>query len=221
MQLIRQLALHPLFRHLSSTEMEKLLATENQRLTNYARGVVIYLQNELCHTLDLILAGTITVQSIDKAGNILTVSEFERDELVGLNLLFSQRNFYPMTIIAKTEAAVLHIQKAAITDICMHNQDFLLQLLQHLSDRSVFLTDKIKLISTKSIRQLIVEFLTYEYYRQNSSIVMLPMSKKELAERFGIPRTSLARELRKMRQAGLIEYDRHHIRIADLSLIEK
>jgi DNA-binding transcriptional regulator GbsR (MarR family) len=33
------------------------------------------------------------------------------------------------------------------------------------------------------------------------------MTKTEMAENFGIQRTSLSRELRKMKQAGLVEYD--------------
>ncbi|NCB72673.1 MAG: helix-turn-helix domain-containing protein, partial [Clostridia bacterium] len=44
-------------------------------------------------------------------------------------------------------------------------------------------------------------------------------SKKELAENFGIQRTSLSRELNKMRKDNLIEFDSASITILDDSLI--
>ena len=116
-----------------------------------------------------------------------------------------------MTIIAKSDSTMLHIKKEVILELSMINKNFLLMLLQYLSDRSVLLTDKIKLISGKSIRQLILDFLTFEYHIQGSNKIKLIMTKKELAERFGIQRTSLSRELQKMRKEGLIDYNRDYI----------
>ncbi len=216
-ELARQmLQINSLFGSLSEQESKRLLQAKDLRINEYAKNAVIYLQNERCGTLDAILQGSVIVQSIDEQGNVLTVSEFWAGDLIGVNLLFSQRNFYPMTITAKAATTILHVGKATITELCMTNQDFWLGLLLHLSDRSVLLTDKIKLISAKTIRQLITEFLAYEYRRQGSSLLIkLDMSKKELAERFGIPRTSLSRELQKMRRDGLLEYDRDSILIKD------
>lgn len=207
------LQINSLFSNLSEQETDWLMIARDLSIKEYGKGAVIYLQNERCDTLDVILRGSVIIQSIDEQGNVLTMSEFGPGDLIGVNLLFSQRNFYPMTITAKANAVILHIGKATMTALSMQNQDFLLGLLQYLSDRSVLLTDKIKLISSKTIRQLITEFLAYEYRQQGSLLIKLNISKKELAERFGIPRTSLSRELQKMRRDGLLEYDRDSILI--------
>lgn len=215
-QLAREiLKTNSLFCSLSKQETEWFMQAMDLRINEYLKGTTIYLQNERCDSLDIILQGCVIVQSIDEQGNLLTISEFGAGDLIGVNLLFSQRNFYPMTITAKAKAKILHVSKATITQLCMMNQRFLIGLLQYLSDRSVFLTDKIKLIAAKTIRQLISEFLAYEYQQQNSPLVKLGMSKKELAERFGIPRTSLSRELQKMRREGLLEFDRDSILIKE------
>lgn len=204
-----------LFRNLSEPETEWFMQTTDLRINAYAKGATIYLQNEQCDSLDIILQGCVIVQSIDEQGNLLTISEFGAGDLIGVNLLFSQRNFYPMTITAKAKSTILHVKKSTITQLCMMNQGFLIGLLQYLSDRSVFLTDKIKLIAAKTIRQLISKFLAYEYQQQKSPLIKLGVSKKELAERFGIPRTSLSRELQKMRRDGLLEFDRNSILIKE------
>lgn len=202
---------NPLFGNLNDEEAEQLINGHNHKLSKYKKNSVIYFQNEKCSTLDLVLSGSVVVQSISEDGNVLTVSDFAKGELIGLNLLFSQRSFYPMTITAKSNTAILHLKKEIILDLSMRNKDFLVTLLQYLSDRSVFLTDKIKLISGKSIRQLILDFVAFECHVQESNRIKLTMTKKELAERFGIQRTSLSRELQKMRKEGLIDYGKDWI----------
>jgi DNA-binding transcriptional regulator LsrR (DeoR family) len=46
------------------------------------------------------------------------------------------------------------------------------------------------------------------------------MSKKDLAEKLGIQRSSLSRELNKMRNDGLIEFDANYIFIKNVELMK-
>jgi len=206
------LALHPLFSRLSDQERAELVSSGNRQL-RYAKGSIVHLQNELCDALEVILEGVVVVQSIDEHGNVLTLSELGPGETIGLNLLFSERNRYPMTITAKTPLEILHLQRDALVELCLRSRPFLLVLLQSLSDRSVFLADRIKAMAARTIRQAIAEFLIHEYQRQDSLRVSLPCSKRELAERLGVARTSLSRELQKMRRDGLIDFDRSTVLI--------
>lgn len=205
--------LNPLFRSLSPEQLGELFDAGNFKTKYYKKGSIIHFQNEKPLYLDVILSGVVVAQSIDEEGNVLTVSELIKGELIGLNLLFSQRSHYPLMIIAKTDTEIFHLNKIIIPELSMKNKDFLLLILEYLSDRSVFLTDKIKMMGGKSIRQMLLKFLAYEHYNQKNTKIKLPMSKKELAEKFGVQRTSLSRELQKMRDEGLIEFDRKHIYI--------
>lgn len=210
---IDTIKLNSLFRTLQPNEFTELFEVGNFKVIDYKKGAVIHFQNEKPGFLDVILTGTVVAQSIDEEGNVFTVSELSKGELIGLNLLFSQKSHYPLMIIAKTNTEIFHLKKTIIPELCMKNKEFLLLILRYLSDRSVFLTDKIKMMSGKSIRQMILDFLAYEHYNQNSLEIRLPISKKEMSEKFGIQRTSLSRELQKMRDEGLIEFDRNYIYI--------
>ncbi len=214
------LKLNPLLRILSEREANKLFEAKNFKITNYKKGAMIHFQNEKPDALDIIITGAVVAQRIDEEGNVLTVSELIKGELIGLNLLFSKKSHYPLTIIAKVDTVVFHLKKSLITQLCMENKEFLLLILEYLSDRSVYLTDRIKMFSAKSIRQMILEFLAYEYYVQKNSKIKLPVTKKEMAEKFGIQRTSLSRELQKMRDEKLIDFDRKHIYIKDAERVK-
>lgn len=205
-----------LFKEISNEDINNLFTKDLYIIKDYKKNSIIYLQNEKCMTLDIILKGTIVVQGIDSKGNVLTISDFNIGDTLGGNLLFSHKNFYPMTVIAKNNATVLHIKKDLILKLCQSDINFLNHFLQSISDKTLILTDKIKSISMKTIRECIIDFLIYESYSQNSKTVKLEMTKKELAEKFGIQRPSLSRELNKMRKDGLIEYDAHSITIINL-----
>ena len=141
-ELSELIKLNPLFRNITPEEIEQLFSSDNYRIDKYTKNSIIYFQNEKCSSLDMLLSGTVVVQSINKDGNVLTISEFAKGDIIGLNLLFSQKCNYPMTIISKSDSIILHMKKEIIIELSMRKKDFLLMVLQYLSDRSVLLTDK-------------------------------------------------------------------------------
>jgi CRP-like cAMP-binding protein len=48
----------------------------------------------------------------------------------------------------------------------------------------------------------------------------MSVSRREMAEQFGIPRPSLSRELVSMKKDGLIDFDRQTITILDMEALE-
>ncbi|MDI6604729.1 MAG: Crp/Fnr family transcriptional regulator [Thermoanaerobacteraceae bacterium] len=210
-----------LFKCFSHEEMDSLFTDNLYKVKHYKKNSVIYFQNEKCMSLDIILKGTVLVQKIDSKGNVLTISNFIIGDILGGNLLFSHKNYYPMTVLAKTDSTILHIKKDLILKFCQTNIDFLKKFLQTISDKTLILTDKIETLSMKTIRQRIIDFLIFESYSQNSKTIKLGITKKELAEKFGIQRPSLSRELNKMRQDGLIRYDSKSITIIDMDLLTR
>lgn len=86
--------------------------------------------------------------------------------------------------------------------------------LEFTSDRVFILGDKIKHYVNKTIRERILNYIKFEREKQHSNKVMLSITKKALAERLGVQRTSLSRELAKMKEDGLIDFDRDSITIS-------
>lgn len=196
-----------------------IFSKERYKLENYEKGQVIHLQNELCNNVDIILSGQICVQNIVENGNLLTVGVFSTPDIIGANLIFSSSNFYAMTVVSTSKATVLHMPKDLILDLCKSNENFMVGFMQAISDRSIKLANKISTISLKTIRRSIIDFLIYEYHLQKTKVIKLQLSKKDLAERLGIQRSSLSRELNKMRQDGLVEFDSKSITIKNIDII--
>lgn len=61
--------------------------------------------------LSVVIEGKIEIQKLDSNGNILVVATLNRGNVFGENLLFGDRNFYPMSVVAKENSQVLHIKR--------------------------------------------------------------------------------------------------------------
>lgn len=187
-------------------------------IRKYEKGQIIYLKNEICQTMDIIITGQVSVQKIDENGNVLTINVFSDRDILGAGLIFSSRNHYPMIVAAISKTTILHIKRELVLELCQSNVSFMVALMKEISDTTIILTDKINAISLKTIRKCIIDFLKYEHHIQKSASIRLNISKKELAERLGIQRSSLSRELNKMRKDGLVEYDSRTITLKNIDL---
>ena len=112
-----------------------------------------------------------------------------------------------MTVSTLLPTDILEIDKEALFELFCNNPSFLRTYLELTSDRAFILGDKIKHYINKTIRESIMNYLNYESKKQKSNHIKLNITKKALAERIGVQRTSLSRELAKMRKDGLILFD--------------
>ncbi len=207
-----------LFKSFSRDELKARLDDSGYDVKRYEKDQIIHLQNEVCQSMDIILEGRVVIQKIDEEGNVLTINVLSAPEIIGAHLIFSTNNIYPMTVVAESEVVILRLNRKLIIELGQSDPDFMVALLQVISDRIMILADKIRTISHKTIREQVTAFLTYEYYIQKSRVIELKYSKKELAERLGVQRTSLSRELNKMRRDGLLDYDARTITLKGLDI---
>lgn len=209
-----------LFKTFSDESLNMLLQSISCKITSYYSEDVIFSEGEKCTNLSIILSGEIEIQKLEPSGKVLTVSNLHEGEVFGENLLFGDRNFYPMDVISKKQSTVLHISKDYVEKLCTTNTDFLNTLLRTLSNKAVALSSKLKQIGLKSLRQKICDFIYISYKKTGSNKIKLNMSKKDWADKLGVQRPSLSRELMKMKEEQIIDYDKDHIYVLNLEALK-
>lgn len=198
---------------LSDSDIEKYLNNGKFKIVSYNKNSVVHFDGEMCLSLDIILSGKVVINRIDESGNLLTISEFLSNDILGGNLMFSKNPYYPMTVTTQLPSVLLEIDKELLFEIFCKNAEFLRTYLEFVSDHAFILGDKIKHYVNKTIRESIMNFLDYESKKQNSKFIRLDITKTALAEKIGVQRTSLSRELAKMKKDGLIEFDAKSIKL--------
>lgn len=210
---------------LTDQEWEDFLNKEGSNVRSFSKGQIIYLEGDLCQSADFIVYGTLYVKRHDAEGRTFMIERFKAGDMIGANLLFSSESVYPMTIIAETDCEIIAIKKSQLLEWCQHNILFLTAYLNEISDKTKVLVKAVKKISTGTLREkLVIHF--EEIHRIQTGGMSLPkepytirlkVTKKELSERFGVARTSLSRELKRMEEDGIIELvDSRTIRVNNL-----
>lgn len=196
---------------LSAEEIYSCLHNGSFKIRTYSKSKIIHLSGDLCSKIEIILTGKVVVERIDKSGNLMSITEFYSDDILGCNLLFSKNPYYPMTITARQHSVILEINKDRLFALLSDNHDFLRRYLEFMAYHTTILIDKIKHYANRTIRKSVMNYLNYESEKQNSNLIKLNITKKSLAEKIGVQRTSLSRELAKMVRDGLILVDRSSI----------
>lgn len=184
--------------------IDEYFANRELYVGQYAKGETVYNRNDACTTLDVILSGSLIAYSLLKNGSATTVFEFESGGILGANLLFAQSNKYPLNIYCLSDCTLVHIQRHVVIKL-LHHHPFVMQYIQSLSFNSQGLNQRIDRFFHKTLRENILDYLKRLSVEQRSNTVVLPISKKQWADFLGVQRPSLFRELKKMKEEGLID----------------
>lgn len=202
-----------LLQELNPEDIKTYLKDHQFTIKTYTKDTVIHFEGEPCLKLEIILSGEIVVERIDESGALLAVAEFLANDILGGNILFSQNPQYPMTVTTKQASTILGIDKNPLFKLFCMNPAFLRRYLEYVSDHSSILCYKIRNYVHNTIRESLLRFLTHEQKKQHTNVIMLTTTKKALADRIGVQRTSLSRELQKMKKDGIIDFDSNSITI--------
>lgn len=210
----------PILSGFSKEQIQHFLIQKQMFLKSYAKDTVIHFDGDGCDALEVVIKGKVIIDRIDTDGNLLTITEFSEGDIIGGNIMFSSNPVYLMTVTALEDAVLLIIPKKDLFNMLCNNKLFLKTYLEFVSDLMITLGDKLRTSVLLPLRQKIIQYLKQLYKEQNSTKLHLPTSKKMLAEKLGVQRTSLSRELQKMTNEGIIDLDRQIITLIDEKILE-
>lgn len=212
-ELLAKIAQSTLLDVFSLDELDEIFRQGRFRVLSVPRGTVLHLEGELCNKLELVVSGKLVVERISDSGDLMIVAEFTNNDVLGGGLVFSKAPYYPMTVRTAEQSTLVQISSGVLFELLCSRPAFLRVFLELTSDRTAVLTEKIKHHLDKSLRERIFTFLDNQYRLQKTKEVRLHMSKTILAQKLGVQRTSLSRELKKMQDEGLIAFDHEYITI--------
>lgn len=209
-----------LFMGIDKNKVESLISQLPYRVNKYAKNETIAIEGYDCHSLGIILSGKVEVYKLFPSGKIVTINHLQEGNVFGEALVFSNRHKYPATIVASSESLIMYIDKPDIIRLMKTNDAVLRNFVSVLSNRILMLNDRITNLSYDTVRKKIANIILIEYKKQESKNLILPFSRKKMAELLNIPRPSLSRELIKMKEDGIIDYHKNKLQILDLNALE-
>ena len=210
-QLISQ---SPIFRGISEVELFGLFKQIHYQIKTYQKNDLIVTGGDICDRLLIIQLGSVKAEMINYSGKTIKIEDIEAPRPLATAFLFGNENLFPVTVSANNQVEIISIHKEEFVKLLQLNSLILNNYLNAISTRAQFLSQKLKFLSFKTIRQKVAHFLL-EKAGDRFLIMEIQQSQEQLAEMFGVTRPSLARTLGEMVREGLIETQRRTIKILD------
>ena len=202
----------PLFKGVSDNDIETILSSVNYRIRKFKAGTLISQSGEAVESLMIVISGTVKGEMVDDAGRVIKIEDIPAPGALATAFIFGSRNRFPVNVIALSDGEILSVEKPELLKLLMRNDILLLNFLNIISNRSQFLSEKIKFLNFKTIKGKLAHFILNKA-GDNKEIIVLDMTQNELADFFGVARPSVSRALGELEQEGFIEAAGKSIRI--------
>ncbi len=204
----------PVFMGLTAERLPAIFEDIHFQVHRFDRNELVVQAGDECSQLIIVLSGSVKGEMADYTGKTIKIEDIEAPRPLAAAFLFGKNNRFPVTVIANNEVELLYIPRPEFLKLLQKDQRILTNYLNSISSRAQFLSQRIKFLTFKTIRQKIAHYLL-DLAGDRLAVVELPLSQNELAEFFGVTRPALARALGELNEEGYIQAKRRTIRILD------
>jgi len=122
-----------------------------------------------------------------------------------------------ISVVCDSPCDILFIHYATIgspcTRSCAHHHQLTQNLLDLISERALNLSRRVEVLSQRTIREKLICYFMQLAAQAKASSFSLPFTMVDLADYLSIDRSAMTRELKRMKEEGLIEMDKRCVRL--------
>ncbi|MBW1821008.1 MAG: Crp/Fnr family transcriptional regulator [Deltaproteobacteria bacterium] len=213
----------PLFNSLSDSDLESL--SECVRLQSLKKGQTLFRKGDEGSSLYIIKQGTIKIVLPSRLGDEVIVTIFSEGDFFGEMALFDGK---PRSADALAmESTKIYILSRKDFLLFLHSninamESILSQLTKRLRDTDDFLEGTCFLnVSARLAKKLLDLAGSYGRQDADSVYIDLDLTQKELGDMIGSTRESINKELKILRDKGLITMQENKIQIIDMARLKR
>jgi len=207
---IDDLFLCPICRNIPVDEREKFLNELKFKTISFQKGELIAQQGNNVNALYILSKGSVKAEMVSESGSVLNIETIHAPNPLAAAFLFAENNHFPVDVVALDDVEIILISKDAMMKQLLRHEAFLQGFMTYNANRVQFLSERLKLLSTKTIKGKIAQFILA---RSKGTDFSLEMSQTTLAEYFGVTRPSLSRSIAEMIDEGIISLKRKNGKI--------
>jgi len=204
----------PLLHSLSEEEIRHILSIVPHRLKKFKAGTFIAHAGEEVTSMMIVIEGKVKGEMVDFTGRVIKIEDIPAPGAIASAFMFGNKNQFPVNVQAISDTELLVILKTDFLRLLTENDRILLNFLNMISNRSQFLSDKIKFLNFKTIKGKLAQFFLQRAGKEKTTIT-LDMTQNDLADYFGVARPSIARALGEMEEELILQAKGKVIRIID------
>lgn len=210
-----------LFSGLTAVETEHVLNCSQAKTKNYEKGELIYYSGNKIDTICIVLLGSVHIVYNDAWGNENILNHVTRGEMFDENNACSDEVLFTNAVAAEASTILFLYTERLLYPchaICAYHSKVIRNMFLSLATENIKLKRKISHTTSRSLRQRIISFLSFQATEQKSFYFEIPFNRQQLADYLCVDRSAMSNELSKMKKDGLIDYKKNTFWIKDLKV---
>lgn len=170
------------------------------------------------HSIGILGKGNALVVRYEINGARTILERLEPQDIFGHLLSAYQKNpLSGISVVSDGPCDVLFINYDGISrpcaKACTYHHQLIQNMLTLISEKAVDLSERVEVLSQRTIREKLTCYFLQLAGRVKSETFNLPFTMVDLADYLSIDRSAMTRELKRMKDEGIIEVNRRQIRI--------
>lgn len=203
----------PLFASVKEEEILAMLDCLGAKVKSFKTGQTILMTGDAISDIGIVLSGRVQIIKVNIMGYQTILTELQSSDLFAETFVCAGIAKSPVTALAAADCKVMFLGFRRImtvcSSVCTHHTKLIENMLQLLATKNLMLKDKVELLSQRSIRDKILHYLSSCADRTHSTTFSIPFNRNELADFLCVDRSALSRELGKMQEEKIIQYDKN------------
>ena len=206
-----------LFSGVGDEEISTLLSCLGASLFTYKKGEFVLRQGEHLSDILVLVEGSLHIQRDDYWGKRSILGHIGIGEIFGEAYAAPDSGTLLNDVIAVEDSAVYFFDVKRVISTCSSACRFHTMVVQNLffaiSEKNRTLVQKLDYLSRRTTREKLISYLSEEAKKQNSPRITIPFNRQQLADYLSVDRSAMSNELGKMRDEGLLEFEKNRFRL--------
>ncbi len=206
-----------LFSGIREEEILTMLTCLGATQKSFAKGETVFCQGQRISFLPLLVKGELHLQKEDYWGNRNILGVISAGELFAEAYLAPKSGELPFDVVATMPCTVLfmdvHHLLTTCNNACAFHAITVKNLFFALCRKNQQLVQKIEHITRRCIREKLMSYLSQEAKEQHSSCFTIPYNRQQLADFLAVDRSAMSNELCKMRDEGMIAFEKNRFQL--------
>lgn len=212
---IQNLTATPLFRGLTTVEVEKALAALDTHRRTFAKDELLLQAGHYITHMGLVLQGRVHIEHLDVWGSKTLLGQAGEGDLFAETYACLPGEPLLVNVMAASDGEALFLS----ADRLLHpGQELWLQqmsqnLLQIAARKNLGLARRNLYTAPKTIRGRVMTYFSALAVKHRSLEFPLPFDRQQLADFLGVDRSALSSTLSRMQRDGLLTLQRHTVKL--------
>lgn len=206
-----------MFSGVGDKEILSMLSCLGARLKTYEKGEYVLRQGEHIRDITLLVGGNLHIQKDDYWGNRSILGRIAVGEMFGEAYVAPESGALLNDVVALEDSAVMFFDVNRVITTCPTACRFHAVVVQNMffaiSEKNRRLVQKLDHMSRRTIREKLISYLSEEAKKNNNSSFSIPFNRQQLADFLSVDRSAMSNELCKMRNEGLLEFEKNAFRL--------